>query len=100
MTRALLASVRFHDGRYHGVGDWPPSPARLFQGLVAAAALPGLNDTKRNALKWLETLSAPAIAAPAAYSGQNVNLFVPNNDLDAKGGDIRRIAEIRSALGA
>jgi len=97
MTRALLASVRFHDGRYHGVGDWPPSPARLFQGLVAAAALPGLNDTKRNALKWLETLSAPAIAAPAAYSGQNVNLFVPNNDLDAKGGDIRRIAEIRSA---
>ena len=97
MTRALLVSVRFHDGRYHGAGNWPPSPARLFQALVAAAALPRLDDAKRSALKWLETLSAPTIAAPAAYSGQNVNLFVPNNDLDAKGGDIRRIAEIRSA---
>lgn len=97
MTRALLISVRFHDGRYHGAGDWPPSPARLFQALVAAAVLPGLDTDQRNALRWLETLSAPTIAAPAAHSGQNVNLFVPNNDLDAKGGDIRRIAEIRSA---
>lgn len=97
MTRAILISVRFHDNRYHGTGDWPPSPARLFQALVAAAALPGLGTDKRNALKWLEKLGAPAIAAPAAHSGQNVNLFVPNNDLDAKGGDVQRIAEIRSA---
>ncbi|KZC42034.1 UNVERIFIED_ORG: hypothetical protein RHOFW104R5_13600, partial [Rhodanobacter sp. FW104-R5] len=97
MTRALLISVRFHDNRYHGTGDWPPSPARLFQALVAAATLPGLDTDKRNALKWLEKLGAPTIAAPAAHSGQNVNLFVPNNDLDAKGGDVRRIAEIRSA---
>ncbi len=97
MTRVLLISVRFHDGRYHGAGDWPPSPARLFQALVAAATLPGLDTEKRNALIWLEGLSAPTIAAPAARSGQNVNLFVPNNDLDAKGGDIRRIAETRGA---
>lgn len=97
MTHALLISVRFYDGRYHGAGDWPPSPARLFQALVAAAALPGLNDEKRTALQWLETLDAPTIAAPTEHKGQNVNLFVPNNDLDAKGGDIRRIAEIRSA---
>lgn len=97
MYGALLITVRFHDGRYHGAGDWPPSPARLFQALVAAAALPGLDADRRNALRWLESLSAPTIAAPAAHSGQNVNLFVPNNDLDAKGGDIRRIAEIRSA---
>ena len=97
MTRSLLISVRFHDGRYHGAGDWPPSPARLFQALVAAAAMPGLDDAKRSALAWLEQLPAPTIAAPIARSGQNVNLFVPNNDLDAKGGDIRRIAEIRSA---
>lgn len=97
MNRALVISVRFHDDRYHGTGDWPPSPARLFQALVAAAALPGIDDKKREALKWLEELDAPTIAAPAAHSGQNVNLFVPNNDLDAKGGDIRRIGEIRSA---
>jgi CRISPR-associated protein Csb2 len=97
MTRTLLLSVRFYDGRYHGAGDWPPSPARLFQALVAAAALPGLDDVKREALRWLEKLDAPTIAAPTEHKGQNVNLFVPNNDLDAKGGDIRRIAEIRSA---
>lgn len=99
MTRALLISVHFHDARYHGAGDWPPSPARLFQALVAAAALPGLNTDKRNALKWLETLSAPTIAAPAAHSGQNVNLFVPNNDMDTPkvGGDLRKIGQIRSA---
>lgn len=97
MNRALLIAVRFHDGRYHGAGDWPPSPARLFQALVAAAALPGLDIDKRNALKWLEEQSAPIIAAPAVRCGQTVNLFVPNNDLDAKGGDIHRMAEIRSA---
>ena len=97
MTRTLLISVRFYDGRYHGTGDWPPSPARLFQALVAAAALPGLDGPKCEALRWLEKLDAPTIAAPVEHKGQNVNLFVPNNDLDAKGGDIRRIAEIRSA---
>lgn len=97
MTHALLISVRFQDSRYHGTGDWPPAPARLFQALVAAAALAGLDDAKREALKWLEKLDAPTIAAPAAYNGQSFSLFVPNNDLDAKGGDIRRIAEVRSA---
>jgi CRISPR-associated protein Csb2 len=97
MTRALLISIRFHDDRYHGAGDWPPSPARLFQALVAAEALPGLDDVSCEALRWLEKLDAPTIAAPAKHKGQNVNLFVPNNDLDAKGGDIRRNAEIRSA---
>lgn len=93
---ALLISVRFYDGRYHGAGDWPPSPARLFQALVAAAAQPTL-DSAKEALKWLENLAAPVIAAPIKHEGQHVNLFVPNNDLDAKGGDIRRVAEIRSA---
>ncbi len=97
MSKILLISVHFYDGRYHGTGDWPPSPARLFQALVAAAALPGLDEFKCGALRWLEKLDAPAIAAPTEHKGQNVNLFVPNNDLDAKGGDIRRIAEIRSA---
>lgn len=97
MTQALLISVRFHDGRYHGTDDWPPSPARLFQALVAAAANPAL-DASRDALAWLEKLDTPIIAAPASIRGQpNFKLFVPNNDLDAKGGDIQRVAEIRSA---
>lgn len=101
MNRILLISIFFHDGRYHGTGDWPPSPARLFQALVAAAVSPALDDENRDinrrALAWLEQQVAPVIAAPAAHFGQHVSLFVPNNDLDAKGGDIRRIAEVRSA---
>lgn len=98
MTHALLLSIRFHDGRYHGTGDWPPSPARLFQALVAAVAKPTLDDASREAMAWLEDLDAPIIAAPAAIQGQpHFKLFMPNNDLDAKGGDIRRVAEIRSA---
>jgi len=94
---AILISVRFHNGRYHGTADWPPSPARLFQALVAAAANPGLDQASRESLAWLEDLNAPSVAAPAMQVGQHVALFVPNNDLDAKGGDIRRVAEIRGA---
>jgi CRISPR-associated protein Csb2 len=97
MTYALLISVRFHDGRYHGAGNWPPSPARLFQALVAATAEPVLSGANRDALEWLERQVAPTIAAPAAHLGQHVSLFVPNNDLDAKGGDVRRVGEIRKA---
>jgi CRISPR-associated protein Csb2 len=83
---ALLISVRFHDGRYHGAGNWPPAPARLFQALVAAAAKPALEQSSRYALKWLEQLSAPVIAAPAKHEGKHVSLFVPNNDIDSVGG--------------
>lgn len=85
MSQALLISVHFHDGRYNGTGDWPPAPARLFQALVAAAAQPSL-DSARTALTWLENLNAPIIAAPTKHDGQQVSLFVPNNDIDSVGG--------------
>ena len=94
---ALLISVRFHDGRYHGSGEWPPSPARLFQALVAGAARGEASPSDvAQAFKWLEGLDAPAIAAPAAYAGRGFKTFVPNNDLDAVGGDPARIGEIRA----
>ena len=94
---ALLISVRVHDGRYHGSGEWPPSPARLFQALVAGTARgESLSEDVAQAFKWLESLDAPAIAAPPAYSGQPFKNFVPNNDLDAVGGDPARIGEIRA----
>jgi CRISPR-associated protein Csb2 len=97
MQRGLLLSVRFHDGRYHGAGDWPPSPARLFQALVAGAACGGaLSDQDKVSLIWLENLQAPVIAAPLMHSGQGFTNFVPNNDLDAVGGDPRRVGEIRA----
>lgn len=97
MPRALLLSIRFHDGRYHGIGDWPPSPARLFQALLAGAARgQKLTDIDQAALGWLETLGAPIIAAPTVRHTRGFTNFVPNNDLDAVGGDPRRVGEIRA----
>ena len=104
MNHALLIAVRFHEGRYHGHADrfhgvdgWPPSPGRLFQALVAAAAHgTALLDDDTRALRWLEQRDPPRIVAPAVLRGQSVKLFVPNNDLDAVGGDPERVAEIRT----
>ena len=103
MTASLLIAVRFHEGRYYGQEDgfngvdgWPPSPGRLFQALVAGAARGArLLPEDERALKWLERLDPPKIAAPSVRRGRAVRLFVPNNDLDAVGGDPARISEIR-----
>ena len=103
MARSLLIAVRFHEGRYHGQEDrfngadgWPPSPARLYQALLAGAARGAqLDAADESALRWLEHLSPPRIAAPAARRGRAVKLFVPNNDLDSVGGDPARVSEIR-----
>jgi CRISPR-associated protein Csb2 len=98
MTRVLLISVRFHDGRYHGAGNWPPAPSRLFQALVAGIGQDGpLTDELSRPLEWLEKLDAPIIAAPHSSRGQAVNYFVPNNDLDAVRGDPSKIGAIRTA---
>ena len=84
MARALLISVRFHEGRYHGAGGWPPAPARLFQALLAGAARGAeVPAAASEALDWLERLPPPVIAAPRGEPGQGYTVFVPNNDLDA-----------------
>ena len=98
MNDALLISIRFLDGRYHGAGDWPPAPTRLFQALVAGAARGiKLTDEDAAALEWLERLDAPVIATPVARIGQSCKTYVPNNDLDAVSGELKRIGEIRTA---
>ena len=85
MSQALLLAVRFHEGRYHGVGDWPPAPARVFQALAAGAARgAAIPSRARAALEWLERLPPPVIAAPRGVPGQDRTAFVPNNDLDAE----------------
>jgi CRISPR-associated protein Csb2 len=96
---ALVIFVRLHDGRYHGEGDWPPSPARLFQALVAGVGLSGpLDRHEREALKWLQTLQAPIIAAPRAWQPRRGVLFyMPNNDSDGIKGDPSKMAKIRTA---
>ncbi len=84
MERALLVAVRFHEGRYHGAGGWPPAPARLFQALLAGTARGAAVPAEtREALEWLERLPHPAIAAPCVRQGQSYTGYVPNNDLDA-----------------
>jgi CRISPR-associated protein Csb2 len=98
MSSALVFHVRFHDGRYHGAGDWPPAPARVLQALVAGVGLSGpLDSDVREALQWLEKLPAPVVGAPLARRGQRVMLYMPNNDLDTVGGDPHRVAKIRTA---
>jgi CRISPR-associated protein Csb2 len=99
MTRYLTIHVRAHEGRYHGHGDDLASPFRLLQALVAGAAISGpLDEQTKQALTWLEGLpDAPIIASPRTVRGQSVSMFMPNNDLDAKGGDVRRVGSIRLA---
>jgi CRISPR-associated protein Csb2 len=96
MVRYFALTVRLHDRRYHGAGEWPPAPARVFQALLAGAAQGRrVSDEAARALTLLERLTPPVIAAPLARRGQRVSLFVPNNDLDAVGGDPARVGEVR-----
>ena len=88
MPRALLMTVRMHEGRYHGLDErrareWPPSPARLFQALLAGVARGvAVPAPAEAALDWLQTLPPPVIVAPRGTPGQPCSSYVPNNDLD------------------
>lgn len=91
MSSHFGVSVRFLDMAYHGREDggqpeWPPSPLRLFQALVAAAARLNcgqLLDTKAGeALRWLEALLPPSILAPAFETTTGYFSYLPNNAMD------------------
>jgi CRISPR-associated protein Csb2 len=86
----LLISIRFLDDRYHGLtengekAEWPPSPFRLFQALIAGNARgQGIADPVKNALGWLESLNPPIIIAPQSQPGRVLLTFVINNDSDS-----------------
>src|SRR5207253_4859147 len=94
MTSYLCLSVQFLEAAFHGRQDggapeWPPSPLRLFQALVAApAARWGERqhlDYARPALKWLEEQSPPEVVAPSGETGTGYRLSVPNNAMDLVG---------------
>src|SRR5947209_4147283 len=86
----LCISTRFLSSTYHGRIDagepeWPPSPLRLFQSLVAVAANGGgcaLPSGVDIALRWLERQRPPTIIAPPAVRGAGHRLSVPNNAMD------------------
>jgi CRISPR-associated protein Csb2 len=62
------------------VPDWPPQPDRVFSALVAAWGARGEQSGERDALKWLEALPPPEIAASAGFARTPATVFVPPND--------------------
>lgn len=88
MPESLCISVTYLDPRFHGRADgglpeWPPSPMRLFQALVAGSG-PSLGDGGDidTALRWLEQQPSPTILAPPSERGTPYPLYVPNNAMD------------------
>jgi len=92
MPNLLCITVRFLQPYSHGRGDrddpeWPPSPLRLLQAMVASAA-GRWNERGRlaaavSAFHWLEAQMPPEIvAADAACSEQPYRLYVPDNVAD------------------
>lgn len=93
MSGYLCISVHFLSPwpTYHGCCDageseWPPSPVRLFQALVASAVDPcdlsSVSESALPTLNWLTRLPSPTILSPAHILGRDFRLSVPNNDLD------------------
>lgn len=92
MNQHFVVTIRFLDRLFHGRQDggeleWPPSPLRLFQALVAAAARGGELLTAKCVFEWLErqaTQYPPIIVAPAQVTPTPPGycLSVPNNAMD------------------
>lgn len=102
MPEYLCISIRFLGGAFHGRADhgepeWPPSPLRLYQAMVAASAARwnerrGLRHAE-TALRWFEQLPPPTIAAPPAREAQGYRLYVPDNVGDLVGKSLSRGGE-------
>jgi CRISPR-associated protein Csb2 len=60
--------------------DWPPQPDRVFSALVAAWGARGERPEERRALEWLESQTAPEIAASGGFARTAAIAFVPPND--------------------
>lgn len=110
MSRYLVWSFRFLSPWFHGRGDggapeWPPSPLRAFQAVVAAAGRAGTLDSVCTSLKWLEQCAAPQVLASLASDvEQGYLLSVPHNAMDLVGkqwtrGDEGNAAEHRTMKG-
>jgi len=89
MTAHLCISVTFLDQLFHGQGDeepeWPPSPMRLAQALMAGARTgcrgKAWDDARARALGLLGG-RPPLIVGPAAQPAIRCTYFVPNNNSD------------------
>jgi len=88
--KQLTLSVELLTGSYHGMKDkgepeWPPSPLRLFQALLAVACRKFGDPLPTNlskSLDWLASLAPPAIGAPEVVQSIPFTTSVPNNAMD------------------
>jgi len=89
MPASLCISIRFLQSMCHARGDleqpeWPPSPLRVFQSLVAAAAARWYDRERIEhasaALRWIERQPPPLIiAAHGEPASVKYRLYVPDN---------------------
>lgn len=94
----LVLQVRWITPWYHGDGDWPPAPFRLFQALMDGGARGDIVPAASLAvLEQLEGLCPPEILAPSAQRFSKRRTWVPNNDLDSVKGQVSEIAKLRTA---
>jgi len=93
MMHYLCISMTFLDPLFHGKADgdepeWPPSPLRVFQALLAGANAGcrqrEWSDAKAEAFRWLEQCEPPEIITPGVRRARGYTLFVPNNDSDKR----------------
>lgn len=68
------------DGARKEQAEWPPHPDRVFMAFAAAWFETGEDPEEEEALRWLETLSPPAIAASNYTARRAVVSYVPVND--------------------
>ncbi|MCA1633132.1 MAG: type I-U CRISPR-associated protein Cas5/Cas6 [Acidobacteria bacterium] len=80
----LILNVTFPFERFHG-GEFPPSPSRLFQALIAGSHrgiyIRQNAEVRDRALEWLENIAPPIIeTCQAEMFGAGATNYVPNND--------------------
>ena len=76
-------SMAAADGARKERAEWPPHPDRVFMALAAAWFETGEDPDEGKALRWIETLPPPAIAASDATARTSVVSYVPVNDTNA-----------------
>ena len=73
-------SMAASDGPRKEQAEWPPHPDRVFMALAAAWFETGADEDEGAALRWLEGLPPPSIAASDASERSPVFSYVPVND--------------------
>ncbi len=92
MAEYLCFTIRYLQPSHHGRSDseepeWPPSPLRLFQAIVAAAAAKSNERVRIESavptLRWLEMqICAEIVACVGIASTTPTQFYVPDNTAD------------------